>query len=114
MEIVRNSSMAMAFLLAFFIISSDIHMESHARGVSEERYGFCGTNDDCQRNYHCPPGLVAVCVANECTCVHSQQTKQVSDDINGFCSTDGDCQHTRPCPPGLIAICVGNRCTCIH
>ncbi|ESW20826.1 hypothetical protein PHAVU_005G017800 [Phaseolus vulgaris] len=65
METSRKSSLTLAFLLAFFIISSDIIVNSEA----ESRVfplGRCTKDSDCKQ--YCPKCVSCNCVSNTCFC----------------------------------------------
>ncbi|KAI5435004.1 hypothetical protein KIW84_021728, partial [Lathyrus oleraceus] len=71
METAKKYSLAMVFLLAFFIIASDMATESQAKGVSEDILQDCVNDADCVRkHWPCPSGTIPVCLQRSCTCVH--------------------------------------------
>ncbi|CAJ2654247.1 unnamed protein product [Trifolium pratense] len=74
METSRNYSLTIAFLLAFLIIASDMHMVSQARKMTDELDSpRCNKDADCHDSY-CLPPLVEVCVAGVCMCIHFRST----------------------------------------
>ncbi|KAG4974599.1 hypothetical protein GLYMA_11G159400v4 [Glycine max] len=68
MDTTRKSSVALTFLLAFFIIASDMCMESEARGPIVHVH--CSRDDDCKYR-PCRAKCGCVCSNSYCTCVFS-------------------------------------------
>ncbi|CAJ2638754.1 unnamed protein product [Trifolium pratense] len=71
MDATRNSLLKLAFLL-FFIIATDMFMESEA---------YCKTDHDCRKpsvikELDCPVQQPPVCFNNECACDPSNPPKQ--------------------------------------
>ncbi|ESW20824.1 hypothetical protein PHAVU_005G017600 [Phaseolus vulgaris] len=64
METSRKSSLMLAFLLAFFIISSDMIMNSEA---ARHAIGRCNSDTECEK--HCPKKCGSCsCVRRICFC----------------------------------------------
>ncbi|KAK7334591.1 hypothetical protein VNO80_26351 [Phaseolus coccineus] len=63
METSRKSSLTLSFLLAFFIISSDMIMNSEA---AEYPLGRCNKDPDCKQ--YCPKCVSCNCVRHTCLC----------------------------------------------
>ncbi|WJX44206.1 hypothetical protein P8452_31211 [Trifolium repens] len=105
METSRNSSLTIAFLLAFLIIASDMHMGTQARKVSEVLKADCYSDADCKRR--CSP-LIGTCEAD----MHmGVQVRKMTEELKADCYSDGDCKSR--CSP-LPGTCEAGLCICVH
>ncbi|KAK7322590.1 hypothetical protein VNO77_25978 [Canavalia gladiata] len=68
MECTRNSSVKLAFFLAFFIIASDMCVKSEAEN-SHLTSGHCTKDSDCHR--FCPTCRSCNCLKGICICENS-------------------------------------------
>ncbi|KAG4387241.1 hypothetical protein GLYMA_11G159100v4 [Glycine max] len=66
MDSTRKSSLTLVFLLAFFIIASDMGMKSEAQISPLAR---CSKDSDCKR--YCPTCYQCNCVRRVCLCENS-------------------------------------------
>ncbi|WJX70784.1 hypothetical protein P8452_54853 [Trifolium repens] len=73
METTRNLFVTIAiFFLAFFIIASDMRIETQAARIVSEKDDIvirCTTDEDCQRHFLCKFYLKPVCAKTYCVCV---------------------------------------------
>ncbi|KEH29419.1 hypothetical protein MtrunA17_Chr4g0018671 [Medicago truncatula] len=69
MDSTRKLSLGVTFILAFFILASDLHMESQAWRVDHDPYKSCHSDEDCTKiHYYCPPSKVPYCQVDRCGC----------------------------------------------
>ncbi|AES75393.1 late nodulin protein [Medicago truncatula] len=73
MDTARKYSLIMTFLLAFFIITSDMHTKTQARGVTVENIR-CKSDRDCVGRMTCNPDRDVKCIGKQCECIAIHST----------------------------------------